>query len=301
MANRKSLVAVLLFAFAALGFDLSNSAVPREEIQDGGVPVDGIPALTDPDFVSGEEADDFLEAEDAVVGLVEGENAKAYPFRILNWHEVVNDSFAGNPVTITYCPLTGSARVFEGSLQGKRVRFGVSGKLYKSNFLLYDRETRSLWSQIRGEALAGPLRGTLLRPLPARVARWKAWKAIYPDTKVLSLNTGFLRDYSRDPYRVYSRSEAPMFPVGKIREEFPPKAWVIGVRVDGRSKAYAVETLKRRGVIKDQIGGEKMIVEWLPELEEFRVRDREGREQAVVRLYWFAWQAVFPETEVYST
>jgi hypothetical protein len=297
-----ALVLILGLAWLGLGFDLSDSIVPPDEIQDGGVPVDGVPALDGPEWISAGEGDDFLELEDLVIGLVLGEQVRAYPLRILHWHEVVNDAFGEDPVVVSYCPLTGSARAFRAEIKGKRFHFGVSGKLYKSNLLLYDRETKSLWSQILGQALTGPLKKDFLRPLPVTLATWKAWKDRYPSTQVLSLNTGYIRDYSRNPYDPYARTNRPLFPVGEIRGDLPAKAWIIGVEIEGVAKAYPLEVLKKNSprLIEDQLQMKKIVVEMMEDSEEVQVRDSRKKILPNLRAYWFAWQAFYPDTEVYE-
>jgi len=148
------------------GFELEGSLVPAADIHRGGPPKDGIAALTDPRFVSA--ADAKLSPEDRVVGVALGGVAKAYPIRILNWHEVVNDAFAGRRIAVTYCPLCGTAMVFDAVAGGRRRAFGVSGLLYNSDVLLYDRESESLWSQVLKRAVSGPEKGTALTQIPAR-------------------------------------------------------------------------------------------------------------------------------------
>ena len=285
----------------SLGFDLSNSAVPVEEIQEGGVPVDGIPDLQNPERVSAVEADEFLEAEDWVVGLVLNQTARAYPFRILNWHLIVNDSFTGKPVVVTYCPLTGTIRAFRGEAGGVPLTLGVSGKLYKNNLIFYDRESKSLWSQMRGEAITGPRKGTTLESLPVWIAQWKRWRTQYPATEVLSLNTGYLRDYERNPYEKYERSMEALFPVSKIRPELPPRERVVGIFSKGRAKAYPWSFLMKlsRDRLEDSIGGEKIWLERVSDLESIQVRDQEGNLLPVIFTSWFAWQDFYPATEVY--
>ncbi|PJA16725.1 MAG: hypothetical protein CO113_15630 [Elusimicrobia bacterium CG_4_9_14_3_um_filter_62_55] len=148
------------------GFDLEGSLVPAADIHRGGPPKDGIPALSDPRFVAAADAE--LSPEDRVVGVASGGVAKAYPIRILNWHEVVNDAFGARRIAVTYCPLCGTAMVFDAVAGGRRRAFGVSGLLYNSDVLLYDRESESLWSQVLKRAVSGPEKGTALTQIPAR-------------------------------------------------------------------------------------------------------------------------------------
>jgi len=159
----------------AYSFDLTPATIPIDEINSGGPPKDGIPALLKPHFVSVKEAS-FLKEEDRVVGFRVGQSAKAYPIRILNWHEIVNDTVGGKKIVVSYCPLCGTAMIFAADMKDKSYTFGVSGLLYNSDVLMYDHQTESLWSQIKMEAVTGKLAGTPLRLLPSQVTTWKDWK-----------------------------------------------------------------------------------------------------------------------------
>ena len=172
-------------------FDLSQHAVPLEKIVAGGPGKDGIPAITNPNFLKGADAS-FLREEDRVLGLGEGSKAKAYPIKILNWHEIVNDRADGKPVVITYCPLCGTGMAFQAVVHGKEVSFGVSGLLYQSDLLMYDHQSESLWSQVSMKAVAGPLTGTKLTPVPLVHTTWGDWKRSHPATQVLSTETGIV-------------------------------------------------------------------------------------------------------------
>src|SRR5260370_10766393 len=186
-----------------LPFDNTHHSVPIEEILPGGPPKDGIPATIHPKFVSASDGDKFLKKHDKVL---EGEYngvAKAYPFRILNWHEVVNDNFNGKPVVVTWCPLCLSGIVYDPEDRGSKLTFGVSGKIYKSNLLMYDRETGSLWSQMLQRAIAGPLTGAVLAMLPAEHSTWEHWRTEHPNPLVLSLGTGFKPNYGRHHHAAY--------------------------------------------------------------------------------------------------
>jgi hypothetical protein len=147
-------------------FDVTRHVIRLDDIQSGGPPKNGIPALDHPAFMSTSEADRSLKAKDMILGAKFSGVAKAYPVRILNWHEVVNDDVGEQPVLISWCPLCGSGLAYNPVAEGHRYTFGVSGLLYRQNLLLFDQETESLWSQLRGQAVAGPLAGTSLRLLP---------------------------------------------------------------------------------------------------------------------------------------
>lgn len=280
-------------------FDLSKAGVPREEILSGGPPKDGIPALTDPVVVSADEAT-YLRPNDRVLGAVIGAQARAYPIRILNWHEVVNDQLSGTPIVVTYCPLCGTGMVFRANRSGHRVLFGVSGLLYNSDVLLYDRETESLWSQLKMEAVTGPRLGEKLQWLPAQHTTWQAWRTAHPQTDVLSLSTGYQRDYNRDPYTGYASTSRLMFPVQHQDDRLPPKAWVAGVLIQGQPKAYPLERLASGAALEETVDGQSIRVAYDAKARSVEVATGAGESVPVVQVYWFAWAAFYPETRLYG-
>jgi hypothetical protein len=293
-------IAVLLAAPLLTGFDLSRHSIPPEEILAGGPPKDGIPAILTPQFVDAEAAA-FLKPEDVVISVVAGGTAKAYPLRILNWHEVVNDAIAGEPIAVTYCPLTASAVVYSRSVQGRTLSFGVSGRLYQSNVLFYDHQTESLWSQLKEEAVTGSFTATPLRQVPSVMTTWAGWRAAHPDTLVLALDTGYPRDYDRDPYAAYRASTEVMFPVSHVDQRLGRKEKVFGLRLDTAAKAYPLAALAKARHVDDQLGGHRVRIEY---------DDRSGRVNAVaaddhrslpgIVVYWFAWSAFHPDTALWS-
>jgi len=280
-------------------FDLSRSSVPREEIFSGGPPKDGIPALTDPAVASADEAT-YLRPNDRVLGVVIGAQARAYPIRILNWHEVVNDRLSGMPIAVTYCPLCGTGMVFRAGQPGRRVLFGVSGLLYNSDVLLYDRETESLWSQLKMEAVTGPRLGERLEWFATQHTTWQAWRTAHPQTDILSLNTGYRRDYDRDPYAGYAGSSRLMFPVRHQDDRLASKAWAAGVFVDGQPKAYPLQRLPSGRMLEDRIGGQTIHLTYDAEARSVQVTNANKNEVPVVQAYWFAWAAFYPETWLYG-
>ena len=227
------------------GFVLEPASIPASEIIAGGPPRDGIPALNQPATLPAEQAG--VKDDELVLGVVVGGEARAYPVAILNWHELVNDILGGKPILVSFCPLCGTGMVFDRSVGEKARTFGVSGLLYRSDLLMYDRATNSLWSQISAEAVAGPLLGRRLRLLRARVDRWGQWRRDHPETTVLSRETGYPRDYNRTPYRGYSKSRKLFFPA-PIDRRYHPKAPTLGLRVPGEgSRAYLASELVRVG------------------------------------------------------
>ena len=206
------------------GFQVDPHSIPLEEILSGSPPRDGIPALMNPQFLPADKAE-FLSPQDRVLGIKGVHQAKAYPIAIMNWHEIVNDTLEGTPVVITYCPLCGTGMGFLRMVGNHSLTFGVSGLLYQSDVLMYDHQTESLWSQI--QAVTGKSLGQHLEPIFLEHTTWKAWRKRHPNTMVLSRETGFTRDYSRDPYESYALTDQLMFPSTRQDDRLSPKAWVL--------------------------------------------------------------------------
>lgn len=286
-------------AISANGFDISNAIIPRDEIVGGGPPRDGIPSIDRPRFIA-HGAVDFLRDDDLVVSLeIEGET-RAYPLRILVWHEIVNDVIGARPIAVTYCPLCGTAMVFDRHINGRTLSFGVSGLLYQSDVLMFDRETESLWSQLAMKAISGKLAGTELRLLSADQQTWRAWREKHSEGEVLSTQTGYSRDYGRNAYSGYEKSEQTMFPVPSHRTELPKKEWVLGVILNGRAKAYRIAEVAKQRRVQDKIGNEQIEVSYDSEQQlPAVVNKRTGERIPFIKAYWFAWQAFYPETELY--
>jgi hypothetical protein len=187
--------------------------IPVSEVRDGGPGKDGIPALSNPKFISLDKVDYFLDNE-LVIGFVDGDKNRAYPHSILDWHEIVNDRVGSVDISVTYCPLTGTWICWDRKIIGKVTTFGVSGLLYNSNLIPYDRETDSNWSQIGLQCVNGPLVGTEAVTIGVVETKWGTWKKIYPESKVLSTNTGYNRGYGFYPYGDYRADHAYLlFPV----------------------------------------------------------------------------------------
>jgi hypothetical protein len=179
--------------------------------------------------------------------------------------------------------------------------FGVSGRLYKSNVLLYDHQTESLWSQLMEKAISGPLAGRELDTLPSTRVNWKTWRNANPATRILSEDTGYSRNYAIDPYEGYYRVGSLMFPVGDVRKDMAAKEPVLGIQIEEHAKAYRIKQLRGSpGLHTDQIGVHAVEIEVSPAGQIVAVRDQKGRAVAATYAYWFAWQAFHPETEVYE-
>lgn len=309
-------------------------------IMSGGPPPDGIPPIERPQYVSAAAGSRWR--DDAIVeGVIVDGQPRAYPRPITVWHEIVNETIGGKPVSITYCPLTGSALVFSGELAGGRTTtFGTSGKLYNSNLVMYDRATSSLWPQLLGLAVSGERKGERLRELPLAVTTtWGRWKARYPETLVLSAETGHLRTYGVSPYGDYDTSSGIIFPVKPTDERYHPKKVVVGVRAGGEAIAIRKQEFASRRVANIELGGEALVATHDAALDAIRVFKRttakgevrftvrddavvdeqtgsrwspEGRATAgelanlqlervnAYDVMWFAWFAFNPRTSVLS-
>ena len=303
--RRDLLLCLLAFVSIAYGqskngFDLSDASVPVDQIKGGGVPRDGIPSIDNPKFVTAENAD-FLWDRDRVLGVFRNDIAKAYPIRILDHHEIVNDSFGEEAIVVSYCPLCYTGMVFSVQATDFNFTFGVSGLLYNSDVLLYDRQTASLWSQVLSKAISGPLKGVTLPPVPASHTTWRDWSARYPATLVLSTDTGFRRDYRLSPYVDYARSSRLSFPVENRSKEYRNKDLVLGISPDGATKAYPFKELEKNEQerFEDSLGGKTFTVEWFESDDFARILDDNGQEIPSVIAYWFAWYAFHPDTEIF--
>ncbi len=282
------------------GFDLSAATIPAAEIFAGGPPKDGIPSIDAPVFDAAANAD-FMRGDDLVLGVFLENEARAYPVKILNWHEIVNDEINGFPFAVTFCPLCGSGVVFDARLDGKVLRFGVSGLLYNSDVLLYDRQTNSLWSQLLRRGVSGEYAEAPLSALPVQHTTWRDWRRQYPQTKILTPNTGAARDYETDPYAGYDKSEDVYFPVSPRADgEFHPKEWVLGARANGAAKAYPFSELQKNGeaIVQDSIGGREVAIHWNAEEQAARAVWADGGGDSV-RAFWFAWHAFEPDAAVF--
>ncbi len=281
-------------------FDTSRHSVPLEQIVDGGPGKDGIPAILRPQFVRASEAS-FLADRDRVLGLAQGSEIKAYPVKILTWHEIVNDTINGRRVMVTYCPLCGSGLAFDATVRGRPHTFGVSGLLYQSNVLLYDHQTESLWSQLGMKAVTGPLMGEKLTPMPLEHITWGEWRAAHPGTLVLSTQTGSWRNYDRDPYEGYEDTREIFFDVSHYDARYHPKEWVIGVERNGIAKAYPfTELQKTESPLHDRIGTDAIIVRFDLQHRSASVTDAQGQPVPSVKTYWFAWHTFHPDSELFA-
>ncbi len=289
-----------LFAQTKLGFDLNAASVPIDEIVAGGAEKDGIPSIDFPQYINAGEAR-FLRGRERVLGIAFNGISRAYPIKILNYHEIVNDVIGDTPVVITFCPLCGSGMAFFAKHKDQRLIFGVAGLLYNNDVLLYDRPSESLWSQIMSEAITGPMRGARLIALPVSHTTWRDWRERHPDSQVLSDDTGFSWDYDVDHYPDYARSGRVFFPLSAQSGEYRRKEMVMGLAIDGQFKAYPFRELKRGPQqFSDQFAGRRFDIQYDHRNRTARAVDEQGAEVATVLAYWFAWYAFHPDTEIYK-
>ena len=238
-----------------------------------------------------------------MLGLELNGEARAYPVKILNWHEVVNDRIGGQSLVVSFCPLCGTGVAFSAVVAGRTLAFGVSGLLYNSDVLFYDRQTASLWSQIWARAVSGEMAGQRLTLLPLRHTTWRHWRSRYPTTLVLSTDTGYSRDYQHNPYAGYEKSRRLYFEVNhQAPASYHPKEVVLGIEVDGVFKAYPASELNRQGraSFRDSVNGRELRVHWDVASQSGEIFDGAGQPLVVIRGFWFAWFAFHPATLVFT-
>lgn len=279
------------------GFVLDPRTIDVEEIRAGGPPRDGIPALDAPDHGPPERAD--WPDDVTVIGVVRNGEARAYPVPILDWHELVNDTLGSEPILVSYCPLCGTGMVFDRRVSGEVKHYGVSGLLYRSDMLLYDRESESLWSQIAATAVTGPAQGQRLELVRSRMMSLRQWRSLQPGTTVLTRETGHRRDYSRGPYGNYGTSRRLFFGTD-YDPRYHPKTPTLGLRVPGGpERAYPASELVRAGGSADeQFAGHPVRVAYDADTQVFEVTAPAAVE--VIEGYWFAWSAFHPDTTVFT-
>ena len=307
-----------------------------EEITWGGVPKDGIPALVNPTHIAPDEAT-YLQDGELMFGVEINGDARAYPLRIMDWHEMFNDVVGGVPVALAYCTLCASGILFETRLEpdAAPLIFGSSGFLYRSNKLMYDRKTHSLWNQFTGRPVVGKLTGSglELKVRPVAITTWAKWRARHPDTKVLSLDTGHVREYEPGrPYGDYFASPELMFPVAVADASLAPKDYVFALRDGAHEKAWPLSAFEDRPVLNDRVGARHVVLIGRPEsrtvraywaepwdfagagegrlsgdgttwrIEEDALIAADGRRFARLPghiAYWFAWSGYKPEAPLY--
>lgn len=272
-----------------------------QAITSGGPPPDGIPPVEKPAYMSVAEASKQWRNDTVVDTFTIDGQARAYPRFITVWHEIVNENAAGKPISVTYCPLTGSTLVFSGQLaDGRTTTFGTSGMLYNSNLVMYDRATKSLWPQLLGVAVRGERKGERLTEIGGAVTTTLGrWKAKFPSGVVLSKDTGHARAYGTWPYGDYDTASGVMFPVRATDDRFHQKKIVVGIRMNGAALAIPKDEFAQRREAKIEVGGRELVAQYDTELDAVRVLDRRTLEPvSAYNVMWFAWFAFNPRTEV---
>jgi hypothetical protein len=216
--------------------------IPENEVRDGGPGKDGIPAIDNPKFIRVNEVN-FLNDNDLVLGYADGNEVRAYPHKILDWHEIVNDDTPNHSIAVIYCPLTGTGIGWDRMFGNNKTTFGVSGLLYNSNIIPYDRATDSNWSQLLLKSVNGDLKGTQPVVYNLLETSWKTWKTMYPNSKVLSLNTGYNRNYGNYPYGAYKTNGTLLFPVSNSDSRVSLKERVLAVIDNEKAKAFRFSQL----------------------------------------------------------
>ncbi len=245
-------------------FDLS--VVSYGEILSGGVPRDGIPPLDAPTFVGTGEADAWLDDREPVVVYGNDGEIRAYPLQILTWHEIANDVVGGRPIAVTFCPLCNSSLVFDRDVLGATMRFGVSGNLRNSDLIMWDDLTETWWQQLTGEGIVGDLAGYFLDPLPSQLIGYGEFKASFPNSLVLGRDTGFRRDYGRNPYPGYDAARgSPFLFRGDLDDRLRSGERVVAIEIGGEAVAYAFTHLQSVKVVNDVVGSVPVVVFWSPE------------------------------------
>ncbi len=189
--------------------------------------------------------------------------------------------------------------MYSRKIDNQTYRFGVSGLLYKSNVLMYDQQTESLWSQVLQHAVTGPMTNTKLTRLPSTLTTWGKWRKKYPETDVLTPATGHVRDYSKDPYESYYESRSGLFGFLKGGPGAEEKELVIGIEIGNTAKAYRLRDLRSDGLIKDKVGGTEITLELDEVTDTLTAKDQSGNTLDHLLLYWFVWKGIHPEAEVY--
>lgn len=279
-------------------------SVPLDEIIGGGPQKDGIPSVDDPKFISiTESSKDLTDVEPGIAVELNGVN-RFYPYQILVWHEIINDTIGDQRILVTYCPLCLSGIVFDPLVKGERVEFGTSGKLWNSNLVMYDRKTDSLWPQVLGEAVVGEMTGTKLKVLESDIVRFGDWKKLHPDGEVLSRDTGAIRVYGRDPYGDYYKTPGIYFPVGAKDDRLEEKDFILGIVINEKAKAYYPPAIKEKGQIEDTFQGKTIVARYEADLDVVRLFEKKN-DGTLERInpfasFWFSWFAAHPDTELYK-
>jgi hypothetical protein len=272
LSFKYALITVTIFLVMGIGFSQAQDNLPAEwetntgktlidldELIPGGPGKDGIPSIDNPEFVSADAAQSWISPNEPVIAVEYQDEARAYPLQILIWHEIVNDHIKGKPILVTFCPLCYSALVFERTVDGQVLEFGVSGFLRHSDLVMYDRKTETFWQQFTGKAIVGDYAGTWLKQINSQIISFEQFRNSYPSGKVLSRNTGHQRSYGDNPYTGYDDiNNTPL--VETDTEGLSPMEKVVGVQMGDRTKAYPYSITKKERIIHDTIADTSIVV-----------------------------------------
>ncbi len=259
-----------------------------------------VPPITRPEFVSSSEISHFLSDDEAVIGLEYEGIQKAFPVKIMRWHQVANDSVNEKPIIITYDPLSNMAMAYSRTVLEKDLDFKASDKIYNSNPILTDKITKTLWSQYTGEAIAGRLAGQKLKPIQLQMTTWGEWQKEHPGTIVLSEKIGMNRNYSENQYAEYYKWNYLAFPVEHLDERRPLKENIYGITVDGVARAYPADSLKKGTAFTDEINGKPVTVSFNENGIFSAVRSDTKEKLLTKQTLWFAWASFNPGTEIFN-
>jgi len=241
--------------------DFSKYNVSPDEILSGGPPKDGIPAIDSPKFESPAFAKKWLNDLEPVIAVSHNGHSRAYPLQILIFHEIVNDKLGDEYIAVTFCPLCNASIVFDRKVANQVLDFGTTGRLRNSDLIMYDRQTESWWQQFTGKGIIGEFTNTQLSELPAQIIAFKTFRQHYPNSKVLSRNTGYDRPYGKNPYRGYDDiNNTPFLLKGPVDKRLPPMERVISVSVENKSRLYPFGQLKNTAVLNDEFNKVPLVI-----------------------------------------
>jgi hypothetical protein len=334
---KASLLARIHPTYSKVFYKGAPARIRLEEIVSGGVGFEGIPALDDPTAIPAAKAG-YLQDGEKVFGVLLGGEARAYPLRILDWHEMANDRIGGRPVTLSYCTLCGAGILYDTRTpSGKAYTFGTSGLLYRSNKLMVDRQTLTLWNNLTGEPVVGRLAQSPIRlaVLPLVLTTWKEWRTRHPETTTLALDAALVGRYgfNYQPGAADRQRRGVAFPVWQKSAALDPKAEIFALRVGDPPKVYPIETLLAERIVNDSVGGSPVVLLADPESGAVRAFARGNRtfragkngelldqderawrlaeeslsaegQEPLVRLpghqaFWFGWYGFYPGSEIY--
>ncbi|HKD66890.1 MAG TPA: DUF3179 domain-containing (seleno)protein [Candidatus Binataceae bacterium] len=292
------LLAALILALPS-GARCAKAAGSAPKIVQAALIKEKIEGIEHPKFVAAKDAA-FLQPRDRVIGVVIDNVPKAYPLRILRWHQVINDVTAGKPVAVTYCPLTSNTAAYIRKVGGRTLTLFPTDKLYESSTLFRDGSTHSLWSQFNGKAIVGPEKGKQLQPVASIDTDWMLWNSFHPKTQVLAFDQGFARNYEVDPYTQYEGLGATQFPVSNQDQRLPRNELVLGVDVDHHAEAFPLRRLvNAKTPMTVEVGGKKITVVFDPATATAGAADDKNHIPAYTG-EWFGWAAFHPNSEIWG-